>query len=452
MKLSERLQASQRWAPHPDHLPAGDQIDQGLYQDVKSRVHFRLVEQLDLATVADLPRDALATAIYDALQEITNAERIPLNQKERKTLVMDLMDEIIGLGPINPLLKDERVQDILVNGPDQVYVEKDGVLALTPIRFRDNGHLVQIIDKIVSGVGRRVDESSPMVDARLPDGSRVNVIIPPLSLNGPVLSIRKFGREPINRSDLIATQSLTPEMMEFLRAAVHAKLNILISGGTGAGKTTLLNVLSGYIPDSERVITIEDSAELRLNQPHVISLEGRPPNVEGRGEVALTDLVKNSLRMRPDRIIVGETRGGEVMDMLQAMNTGHPGSMSTIHANSQRDALTRLEVMASMGTQAFSERALRGLIASAVNIIVQLVRLPDGKRRVRSVSEITGMEGDTIVTQDIFTFNQEGVDAGGRIFGCFSATGIVPVFAGHIQTYGMELRPSLFQFRKAVRG
>ncbi|MBL0715185.1 MAG: CpaF family protein [Desulfosarcina sp.] len=451
MKLGERLQASQQWPQHSESLPSGDQVDQGVYQEVKSRVHFRLVEQLELATVADLPREALTTSIHDALQDITNAERIPLNQKERKALVVDLMDEILGLGPINPLLKDDRIQDILVNGPQQVYVERDGVLTLTPIQFRDSSHLTQIIDKIVAGVGRRVDESSPMVDARLPDGSRVNVIIPPLSLNGPVLSIRKFGRKPIGRGDLLVSQSLTPEMIEFLRAAVHAKLNILISGGTGAGKTTLLNVLSGYIPDTERVLTIEDSAELRLNQPHVISLEGRPPNVEGRGEVTLTDLVKNSLRMRPDRIIVGEARGGEVMDMLQAMNTGHPGSMSTIHANSQRDALTRLEVMASMGTVAFSERALRGLIASAVNIIVQLVRLPDGKRRVRSVSEITGMEGDTIVTQDIFVFNQEGVDANGRIFGNFNATGIIPIFAEHIKTYGMELRPSLFRFRKEVR-
>lgn len=451
MKLSERIRSGKSRPAYEEETLNGDSLDRGTYNAVKSGVHFRLVEQLDLASVTDLPRDALAASIKEALEDITSIENVPLNRKERAMLISDLINEILGLGPIEPLIADSSIQDILVNGYSQVYTEKGGILHLTPIQFRDNNHLMQIIDKIVSAVGRRIDESSPMVDARLPDGSRVNVIIPPLALNGPVLSIRKFGQTPITINDLVSGLSLTSEMLDFLKSAIRAKLNILISGGTGAGKTTLLNVLSGFIPDTERIITIEDSAELRLHQPHVISLESRPPNIEGKGEVTLTDLMKNSLRMRPDRIIVGEARGAEVMDMLQAMNTGHPGSMSTIHANSSRDALSRMEVMAGMGAVFFSEKALRGLIASAINIVVQLARLPDGKRRMVAISEITGMQGDTITMQEIFVFSQEGVDNDGNVYGEFRGAGIVPAFMEHIQTYGIKLNPMIFQSRREVR-
>ncbi|MCD6271933.1 MAG: CpaF family protein, partial [Deltaproteobacteria bacterium] len=340
---------------------------------------------------------------------------------------------------------------ILVNGYEKVYVEKNGLLKQTPVQFRDNNHLMQIIDKIVSTVGRRIDESSPMVDARLPDGSRVNVIIPPLALDGPILSIRKFGQKPLAAENLLDKQALTPEMMEFLQGSIKSKLNILISGGTGAGKTTLLNILSGYIPGTERIITIEDSSELRLGQPHVVRLESRPPNIEGKGAVSLTDLVKNSLRMRPDRIIVGEARGAEVMDMLQAMNTGHQGSMSTIHANSPNDALSRMEVMLSMGTSQFSELAMRALIASAINIIVQLARLADGTRRIVSVSEVTGIdENYKMKLQDIFIFEQKGIDEDGRIYGAFTSTGLESRFTEHLRSYGIELSPEIFNFVKEI--
>ncbi len=443
MRLSERIKSG---APLLKEDTKSDMLpDPEAYNLIKSKVHSRLVEQLDLASVTELPRDVLSVSIKEALQEITKSDNVPLNRKERSMLVKDLMDEIMGLGPIEPLLADNSIQDILVNGYSQVYVEKGGILYLTSIRFRDNNHLMQIIDRIVSAIGRRIDESSPMVDARLADGSRVNVIIPPLAIKGPILSVRKFGKVPINIKDLLAGHSMTYEMMEFLKALISAKINILISGGTGAGKTTLLNVLSGFIPDKERIITIEDNAELRLDQPHVVSLESRAPNIEGKGAVGLTDLVKNSLRMRPDRIIVGEVRGSEVMDMLQAMNTGHPGSMSTIHSNSPRDALSRMEVMAGMGSTFFSEKALRRFIASAINIIVQLARLPDGKRRVISISEITGMQGDAITTQDIFSFTQKDVDKDGNIHGVFRGTGIMPSIMEHIRVHGIKLDPMIFQ-------
>lgn len=447
MKLSARLKSGKTWS---DRVVNGSLLDRETYNAVKSMVHFHLVEQLDLATITDLPRDALAVSVRQALEEITNAEKVPLNRKERNLLISDLMNEILGLGPIEPLVKDPDIQDILVNGPYQVYVEKAGMLNLTSIQFRDPDHLMQVIDKIVSSVGRRIDESSPMVDARLSDGSRVNVIIPPLALNGPVLSIRKFRETPLTEEDLLESLALTPEMLAFLRGAVRTKLNVLISGGTGAGKTTLLNVLSGLIPDTERIITIEDSAELQLAQPHVVKLESRPANVEGRGAVTLTDLVKNSLRMRPDRIIVGEARGAEVMDMLQAMNTGHPGSMSTVHANSPKDALSRMEVMASMGTSFFSERALRGLLASAINIIVQLARLPDGKRRIISICEVRGMEGDDIIALPVFVFRQKGVDDEGKIYGTFRGTEHETVFLEHIRTHGVNLDPNIFHCVREV--
>ena len=448
MKLSTRLKSDITW---PDQVQRGIGLDRKTYNSIKSMVHFRLVEQLDLSTITELPRDALAATVRESLETITSAEKVPLNHRERSTLISDLINEILGFGPIESLVKDQRIQDILINGPDQVYIEKNGMLEITPVQFRDMDHLMQIIDKIVSSVGRRIDESSPMVDARLPDGSRVNVIIPPLSLNGPVVSIRKFRETPLTEDDLLESLALTEEMLTFLKAVVGTKLNLLISGGTGAGKTTLLNVLSNYIPVTERIITIEDSAELQLVQPHVVKLESRPPNIEGKGEVTLTDLVKNSLRMRPDRIIVGEARGAEVMDMLQAMNTGHPGSMSTIHANTPTDALSRMEVMSSMGTSFFSERSIRGLLASAINIIVQLARLPDGKRRVTSISEIHGMKNEDIIVRPVFMFRQKGVDDEGNIYGIFTGTDKEPFFMDHIRTHGFNIDMSLFRSEKEVK-
>lgn len=447
MKLSVRLKSGKSW---PGQAEGKTGLDRNTYNSIKSMVHFRLVEQLDLATITDLPRDALAASVKESLETITNAEKVPLNHRERTALISDLINEILGLGPIELLVNDPDIQDILVNGPDQVYIEKEGMLKITPVQFRDKDHLMQIIDKIVSSVGRRIDESSPMVDARLSDGSRVNVIIPPLALNGPVISIRKFRETPLTEDNLIDSLALTEEMLEFLKGVVRSKLNLLISGGTGAGKTTLLNVLSGFIPSSERIITIEDSAELQLGQPHVVKLESRPPNIEGRGEVSLTDLVKNSLRMRPDRIIVGEARGSEVMDMLQAMNTGHPGSMSTIHANSPKDALSRMEVMSSMGTSFFSERALRGLLASAINIIVQLARLPDGKRRIISISEVKGMRENDIIVSPVYLFIQKGVRDNGSIFGKFTGATDKPFFLDHIQSHGIDINPRIFGIEKEV--
>lgn len=451
MKLSERLQTRGSGDNYTNSVVHSG-LDLKIYNTVKSKVHSKLVNELNLASITDMPTELLAASVKGALQEIAAADNLPLNQRERVMLVVDLMNEIVGLGPIEPLIQDDSIQDILVNGFSSVYVEKNGVLHKTSIQFRDNEHLTQIIDKIVSTLGRRIDESSPMVDARLPDGSRVNVIIPPLSLNGPMLSIRKFGRNPLTTDNLLANLALTPEMLKFLTSAIKSKLNILISGGTGAGKTTLLNILSGFIPGAERIITIEDSAELQINRPHVISLESRPPNIEGRGEITLTDLVKNSLRMRPDRIIVGEARGAEVIDMLQAMNTGHQGSMSTIHANSPRDALSRMEVMLSMGTSQFSEMAMKALISGAINIIVQIARLADGKRRVISVSEVTGMDGShNVKMQNIFLFKQKGVDQEGKIYGSFEATEIKSKFIDHIRAYGIELGPEIFKFKKEVR-
>jgi pilus assembly protein CpaF len=431
-------------------LPDG--LDPDVYHTIKSTVHFRLVERLDLATVINLPPETLAETIREAVREITANERIPLNRREKAILVTDLVNEIVGLGPLEPLMADASIQDILVNGPENVYVEKRGVLMPAPVRFRDTAHLMQIIDRIVSATGRRVDESSPMVDARLPDGSRVNVVIQPLSLIGPALSIRKFAHETLSIETLVAQQSIIPEMRDYLEAAVVSKLNILISGGTGAGKTTFLNLLSGFIPESERIITIEDSAELRLHQPHVVGLEARPGNVEGRGRVTVADLVRNSLRMRPDRIIVGEARGAEVMDMLQAMNTGHPGSMSTIHANSPRDALSRIEAMADMGETVFSERALRTLVSRAINVVVQLTRLIDGRRLVTSISEITGLAEDAAVMHEVFLFEQRGVDDQGNVFGVFRGSGAAGCTnLEHFRSYGLDIDPVIFGVARDVR-
>lgn len=442
MKLSSRIHSEQT-----DNGSSGNTagiINRKIYNSVKSKIHLLLVERLDLEKIADLSDTELETLVRNMLNELTLDQDLPLNNQERSMLVLDLINEITGFGPLEEYLNDDSVQDILVNGPSQVLVEKDGVLHSTHIQFRDDKHLLHVIDKIVSGVGRRIDESSPMVDARLPDGSRVNVIIPPLALDGPTMSIRKFGKNRLTGEDLMAKGSMSDGMLDFLRAAIISKLNILVSGGTGAGKTTLLNVLSENIPDNQRIITIEDSAELRLDQSHVVRLESRPANIEGKGEVTLTDLVKNSLRMRPDRIIVGETRGGEVMDMLQAMNTGHPGSMSTVHANSPVDALSRVEVMATMGSINLSEKAMQTLMASAIDIIVQLSRLADGKRRITSISEITGIKNESVTMNELFVFDQTGMDDNGKVLGKFKGRSILPGSFSLFLSSGIDLDPEIF--------
>jgi pilus assembly protein CpaF len=431
--------------------PAGSPgLSADRFEAIKLEVHRRLVASADLAKLAAGTRAEAETALRAALETAATERRIPLNRRERASLVADLVDEILGLGPLEPLVRDPEVRDILVNGHESVYVERRGVLEKTAVRFRDAAHLRQIADRIVAAVGRRVDESSPMVDARLPDGSRVNVIVPPLALNGVVLSLRRFGAEPLGADALVANRTLAPEMRDFLAAAVAAKLNILVSGGTGSGKTTLLNALSTFIPPGERIITIEDSAELRLQKPHVVTLEARPPNLEGRGEVRTSDLVKNSLRMRPDRILVGEARGAEVLDMLQAMNTGHPGSLSTIHANSPRDALSRIEIMASMGTSAFSESAIRRLVASAIDLVVQLARLQDGARRVVSISELDGTGGEELRFAELFVFEQRGVDARGCATGVFRGTGRPCACREHLATHGHDLPDALFAFERPL--
>jgi pilus assembly protein CpaF len=424
----------------PDNRPARD-----AYQELKSRIHRRLLDRLDLSNLARIPQETLEAEIGRAVEGLVQGESMPLNRSERERLIAEVLHETLGLGPLEPLLDDPYLSDILVNGPLQVYVERFGKLELTDVAFKDNTHLMQIIDRIVSKVGRRVDESSPMVDARLPDGSRVNAIIPPISLTGPILSIRRFGKDPLQMKNLLDFQALTPAMADVLMGAVRARLNVLVSGGTGAGKTTLLNILSGSIPATERIITIEDSAELQLHQEHVVRLETRPASIEGTGVVTPRDLVRNALRMRPDRIVVGEVRGGEVLDMLQAMNTGHDGSLSTIHANSPRDALTRLETMVLMAGIGIPERALREWICSALDLIVQLIRMSDGTRKVVAVSEIVGMEGNVITTQDIFVFEKEGINEQGVVLGRFKATGIRPKFSERLEQAGIPLPAELFE-------
>ena len=424
----------------PESRPARD-----AYQDLKSRIHRRLLDSLDLSNLARISQEVLESEITRAVEGLVHAESVPLNRLERERLIVEVLHETLGLGPLEPLLDDPYLSDILVNGPQQVYVERFGKLELTDVVFKDDAHLMQIIDRIVSKVGRRVDETSPMVDARLPDGSRVNAIIPPVSLTGPVLSIRRFGKDPLQMKNLLDFQTLTPAMADVMMGAVRARLNVLVSGGTGAGKTTLLNILSGSIPATERIITIEDSAELQLHQEHVVRLETRPASIEGTALVNQRDLVRNALRMRPDRIIVGEVRGSEVLDMLQAMNTGHDGSLSTIHANSARDALTRLETMVLMAGITIPERALREWICSALDLIVQLTRLSDGTRRVVAVSEIVGMEGTVITTQDIFVFEKEGINEQGQVLGRHRATGIRPKFAERLQQAGILLPAELFE-------
>jgi pilus assembly protein CpaF len=415
------------------------------YQNLKTQIHRRLLERLDFSNIDLIPTDVLRKEVAKVVESLIAEESIPLSQPEKESLIVDIQHETFGLGPLEPLLSDPDISDILVNKYNQVFIEKFGKLQKVDMLFRDNNHLLQIIDRIVSKIGRRVDESSPYVDARLPDGSRVNAIIPPLCLDGPALSIRRFGVDPLKISDILAFGTLTQNMAKILEGCVKTKLNVLISGGTGTGKTTLLNILSAFIPHDERLITIEDSAELQLKQEHVVRLETRPPNIEGKGQVTQRDLVRNSLRMRPDRIIVGEVRGGEALDMLQAMNTGHDGSLSTIHANSARDALSRLETMVLMAGVDLPERAIREQVASAINVVIQLARLTDGTRKVINISEITGMEGNTVVMQDIFVFKRKGVRPDGGVLGDFVPTGVRPWFMDRLKVSGFEVPEHIFE-------
>ncbi|MCG2576459.1 CpaF family protein [Dechloromonas sp. XY25] len=414
------------------------------YQELKSHLHTVLLERIDLEAMESLSPERLREELRGLVETLLQEENVVVNELERRSLVRDIQYEMLGLGPLEPLLADPAISDILVNNAQQVYVERGGRIELSEVTFVDDAHLMKIIDKIVSRVGRRIDESSPMVDARLPDGSRVNAIVPPLALDGPVLSIRRFAAIPLTMDKLIEFRTLVPEMAELLAGLCKAKANILISGGTGSGKTTLLNILSGCIPSHERIITIEDAAELQLQQPHVVRLETRPANIEGRGEVGQRALVRNALRMRPDRIILGEVRDAEAFDMLQAMNTGHEGSMGTIHANTPREALTRLENMLGMAGVSSPPKVMRSQIASAIHVVVQVMRLSDGKRKVVSLQEITGMEGDIITMQEIFHFRQTGIDEGGKVQGSFAATGIRPRFSERLRAYGVQLPDSLF--------
>jgi pilus assembly protein CpaF len=414
------------------------------FQGIKSRIHRRLLERLNLSNLDKLTREQVTDAIRKVVLDLIGQESVPLNFEEREELVKQVLDEIFGLGPIQPLIEDPEISDVMVNTWKSVFIERNGKIEKTDVRFQDDRHLLQVIDRIVSAVGRRIDDSSPMVDARLPDGSRVNAIIKPLALDGPHLSIRKFKRDAYGGEDLVRMESLTEAMLEMLRGIVRARLNILISGGTGAGKTTLLNILSSFIPANERILTIEDSAELQLRQPHVVRLETRPANIEGEGEVPQRLLLVNALRMRPDRIIMGECRGGEAVDMLQAMNTGHDGSITTLHANSPRDALSRLETMISMASLDLPEKAMRQQIASAIQVVIQAQRLSDGTRKISSISEIVGMEGDVITMQEIFTFERQGMDENDRVIGRFRATGIRPHFTERLKAYGIDLSHLLF--------
>jgi pilus assembly protein CpaF len=411
----------------------------------KAEIHRTLISKLDLEKLSRVNNSQARQAVSGIVKEIIAEQRVPLNFDEQEKIQADLLDEVFGLGPLEPLLRDPKISDILVNDKDHVFIEKGGILQRTDTAFRDDSHVLQIIDRIVSRVGRRVDESSPMVDARLPDGSRVNAIIPPLALDGPSLSIRRFGTGPLAANQLVQLQSVSPEMMEVLSSAVKARISILISGGTGAGKTTLLNILSQYIPRNERLVTIEDAAELRLAQENIVRLETRPPNIEGLGAIRQRQLLINCLRMRPDRIIMGEVRGEEAFDMLQAMNTGHEGSMTTIHANTPRDAISRLESMVAMGNMSIPEKSVRQQIASAITIVVQATRMSDGTRKVTSVSEITGMEENVISMQEIFAFNKKGIGPDGKVIGVFQPTHIRPRFLERLRLSGIVLPPTLFE-------
>jgi pilus assembly protein CpaF len=443
MALRERLirEANQAGAFTVEDAANG----QHTFQEMKSRLHRALINRMDLTKLNDLTPDQVYTEVSRLAESVLATESTPLSTVERERLVNEVRHELFGLGPLEPLLSDPTISDILVNSHRKIYIERRGKLEPTNVTFKDDEHLMRVIERIVSSVGRRIDEASPMVDARLRDGSRVNAIIPPLSIDGPVLSIRRFGADPLRMNMLIENRALTKDIADMLEMCVNARLNVLISGGTGAGKTTLLNALSAYIPETERIVTIEDSAELQLQQPHVVRLETRPPNIEGRGEVTQRDLVKNALRMRPDRIVIGEVRGGEAIDMLQAMNTGHDGSLTTVHANTPRDAISRLETMIQMTGMRLSDRAMRQQIASAINLVIQAARLSDGTRRITSISEITGMEGDTITMQEIFQFERTGVDREGMVVGRFRATGIRPRFSERLKTCGLQLPRVFFE-------
>ncbi len=418
------------------------------YNELRARIHRKLLDRIDLRVLETLPADQMNVELQNAVERLLAEEAVPINEAERRTLQSDIQHEVLGLGPLESLMADPTVSDILVNTWRQVYVERAGQLKLTDVHFENDAHLLKIIDKIVSGVGRRVDESSPMVDARLPDGSRVNAIIRPLAVDGPILSIRRFAVIPLQMEDLVRIKTLTPDMAELISGLVRAKINLLVSGGTGTGKTTLLNAMSHFIPASERIITIEDAAELQLQQPHVVRLETRPPNIEGKGEVPQRQLVRNSLRMRPDRIILGELRGAEAIDMLWAMNTGHEGSMGTIHANTPRDALARLEIMIGMAGLNLPTKAMRQQISSALTVLIQVARLSDGKRKLVSLQEITGMESDMITTQEIFAFDQAGVTADGTVMGHFRATGIRPKFLEKLRVTGIAVPSEMFDPRR----
>ena len=415
------------------------------YGQLKSRLHGRVLEEVDLDSLNRLDQETARDRIVDFLHGIIEHEKAPLAAPERERLIGEILNELFGLGPLEPLLEDHAISDILVNGASNVYIEKHGVLKRTNVSFTDDRHLMRIIDRIVSTVGRRVDEVSPMVDARLKDGSRVNVIIPPLSLDGPIVSIRRFGYEPLTADNLIENKTLTPDMLQLLAGAVEGRLNIVISGGTGAGKTTLLNVLSAFIPSAERIVTIEDAAELQLKQEHVVRLETRPPNIEGKGVVKQRQLVINALRMRPDRILVGEVRGEEALDMLQAMNTGHEGSLTTVHANTPRDAISRLETMVAMAGLNLADKAIRQQIASAFDLIVQVTRLTDGGRKITSISEITGMEGPAVTMQELFIFERQGYEENMKVRGRFRPTGIRPKFAEKLFAVGIVLPLEMFE-------
>jgi len=456
MKLVERISSQQTtttqnaartnslMAPSAAKARQRDVLADG-FQQLKLAVHNRLFETLDVSRLESLEASMASTKVTQAITEILNEEGRLLTEVDRARLVEEIKNELLGLGPLEPLLWDEDVNDILVNGPNQVYVERQGKLYLTDVRFNDDQHLMLIIDRIVSQVGRRVDESSPMVDARLPDGSRVNAIIPPLALDGPALSIRRFGKKRFTMDDLVEKETITADMVEFMQAIVRARLNILVSGGTGSGKTTMLNCMSAFVPVDERIVTIEDSAELLLQQPHVVRLETRPPNVEGKGEVTQRELVRNCLRMRPDRIIVGEVRGAEVFDMLQAMSTGHDGSICTVHANTPRDALQRLEMMMLLSGASIPQRAMRQQIASALNLVVHVSRLSDGSRKCMKISELTGMEGDMVMMQDLFEFKRTGIGQGGKVLGQFKHTGIRSMYTERVATagYRLDLQPNM---------
>lgn len=444
MSLRQRLESISKPPMEEVTAPRLPERSNRAYQELKTRMHKLLLDRIDLEAMENFSPVRLREELRLMVEKLLDEENVVVNEVERGNLVRDIQYEMLGLGPLEALLADPSISDILANSSQQIYVERRGRLELSDITFADDAHLLKIIDKIVSRVGRRIDESSPMVDARLPDGSRVNAIIPPLALDGPVLSIRRFSTAPLSMEKLVEFKTLVPEMAEILAGLARAKVNILISGGTGSGKTTLLNILSGFIPASERILTIEDAAELQLQQPHVVRLETRPPNIEGRGEVNQRALVRNALRMRPDRIILGEVRDAEAVDMLQAMNTGHEGSMATIHANTPRDALTRLENMVGMAGLNLTPKVMRSQIASAITLIIQIARLFDGQRKVVSLQEITGVEGEVITMQEIFGFRQTGVAPDGTVQGHFTATGIRPKFADRLRAYGINLGDSLF--------